>query len=87
MIDDKNHKQIINCILRCGFINLLKMHFNYDIDELISLIIKDKKNENGKVKLVLPKEIGKCEYNVEVNLDIIESCLREFIYERNKIIN
>jgi 3-dehydroquinate synthase len=83
-LSKEENLKIKNCILNLGFRDLLKMNFNYyNLNELTDLIIKDKKNENQKIKLVLPNKIGKCEYNVEVSLDIIKDHLKDFLSERS----
>ena len=35
--------------------------------QLVSLLMHDKKNAHGKIQFTLPKNIGDCQYNVEVS--------------------
>ena len=53
----------------------LPVVYNGDLEEIFLMLFKDKKNTSGKIKWVLPKGIGKCIYDVEVDNDIIKQAI------------
>jgi 3-dehydroquinate synthase len=64
--------------------NFPKVTFNeLDIEEVIKLLIYDKKNNNGKIYFVLLSDFGKHKLNREVSNNLI---LRAFKYYKNFII-
>jgi 3-dehydroquinate synthetase len=64
--------------------NFPKVTFNeLDIEEVIKLLIYDKKNNNGKIYFVLLSDFGKHKLNREVSNNLI---LRAFRYYKNFII-
>ena len=66
-------------IKKYGFKELIGKKFNFSITDLIKLMKKDKKNQNGEIKMVLPTKIGKCKYDVFVKPEIIKDCLKEIL--------
>ena len=58
-----------------------KVSFTYEeIEEIIKLLIYDKKNDSGKVLFVLLNDIGNCQLNCEVSNDLI---FEAFEYYKN----
>ena len=49
-----------------------------DIEEIIKLLIHDKKNSHGKINFVLIKEIGKPILDVEVENSLIKSAFNYY---------
>ena len=80
MLSNEDEKRIKECIMNCGFKKLLEKNFNYDIQELLTFVIRDKKNDNGKIRFVLPREIGRCEYDIEIEPNVIRLYLEEFLH-------
>jgi len=39
----------------------------HEVEQLVSLLMHDKKNENGKIQFTLPISIGNCKYDIEVS--------------------
>ena len=50
-----------------------------DFDELIQLMYKDKKNENGKISFVLLSDFGKAHYDQFIDEDLIKEALTYYI--------
>jgi 3-dehydroquinate synthase len=40
---------------------------NDEVEPLVSLLMHDKKNRNGKIQFTLPLSIGNCKYDVEIS--------------------
>ncbi len=58
-IKNNDYKTIENHIKKANFnINLLEIHKNWDKDNLVSHLYKDKKTQNGKLTFILPEKIG-----------------------------
>ena len=72
-------KKIVNLLNKCGFENVLKMKFDFKIDDILNIIKKDKKNVSGAVKMSLPVKIGKSKYNIEVQEKIIIECVKNVL--------
>lgn len=49
----------------------------FSSDEMLHAMRGDKKNENGKIKLILPHSIGKCEIHTELSSSEIQHILEE----------
>jgi 3-dehydroquinate synthase len=47
-------------------------------DSILALIMQDKKNENGKVRMALLDDIGSCKIDVEVSADVIRDAIDLF---------
>lgn len=47
-------------------------------DKILALVMQDKKNENGKVKMSLIDEIGSCKIDIEVSADEIRDAINYF---------
>ena len=69
-------RKIVNLLNKCGFENVLKMKFNFKIEDILNIIKKDKKNVSGSVKMSLPVKIGKSKYCVEVPEKLIVECVK-----------
>ena len=74
-------KRIYQCLEKYGVDKLLKIICKnakiFNENALIRVIQKDKKNQNGKIKMVFPLKIGKCKYDIlvsknEIILNMIE---------------
>ena len=83
ILSRKKKKKIYYCLCKYGLTKLLKqMHSNiniFNLKQLLLVIKKDKKNQKGEIKMVLPTKIGKCKYDVCVKQEIIENCLMEIL--------
>ena len=70
---------IYQCLKKYGVGELLKVLKNnkeiFKTDSLLSVIQKDKKNQNGAIKMVLPVKISKCKYDVLITEKEIKECL------------
>ena len=53
---------------------------NYNIQEIINLLIHDKKNSHGKINFVLIKKIGKPVYDIEVKNETIIDAFNYYSY-------
>ena len=62
-------------------VNLNKIYSKKNISKILSFMMKDKKNNNNKINLVLLKKIGKVNYNCQFN----DSRLYRFF--SNELIN
>lgn len=51
------------------------------IDLIIEMMKQDKKNDNGKIKMVLLKSIGDSLFNIEVNEKLIEEGLKNYLLD------
>lgn len=79
LLSQKNYNKIKELIIKYGFKNLINKKFNFSTTDMLKLMKKDKKNQNGKIKMVLPAKIGKCKYDVFVKPEIIKDCLKEIL--------
>ncbi|MDD2840682.1 MAG: 3-dehydroquinate synthase [Rickettsiales bacterium] len=50
----------------------LPIKYEGNLEEIYSILLKDKKNSFNKIKLVLPQHLGKCLFDVEVEESIIK---------------
>ena len=75
----QEYEKIKNLIKKYGFEELIGKKFEFSLKDVMKLIKKDKKNQNGEIKMVLPTKIGKCKYDIFVKPEIIESCLIEIL--------
>ena len=78
MISQNEVEKIANILVKYGFENLINQKFNLKIDDMIKIMQKDKKNKNGKIKMVLPTKIGSCKYNIDVSEAQIKEVLKEY---------
>ena len=82
-LSNEDANKIYQCLEKYGIKELLKkMRKNikiFNTKTLLDIIKKDKKNQNGCIKMVLPTKIGKCKYDVCVEQEIIENCLMEIL--------
>ena len=74
-IDECDFERILNVLESYGFKTKTEIS---DYDKVISIMMKDKKNSNGKIRFILPTKIG------EVN--IFDDVLKEEIIESLKVI-
>ena len=79
LVSQKNYNNIKELIINYGFKNLINKKFNFSTTDILKLMKKDKKNQKGEIKMVLPTKIGKCKYDVCVKQEIIENCLMEIL--------
>jgi 3-dehydroquinate synthase len=50
----------------------------YDENEVMSLMLQDKKNKGGKILMALPEGIGKAKWDVGVGEDLIKKAFRYY---------
>ena len=79
MFSPDDTKKIVNLLNKCGFEDVLKMKFDFKIDDILNIIKKDKKNVSGAVRMSLPIKIGKSKYNIEVQEKIIIECVKNVL--------
>ena len=79
LLSQKEYEKNKNLIEKYGFEWLIRKKFDFSLKESIKLMKKDKKNQNGEIKMVLPTKIGKCKYDVCVKPEIIKDCLKEIL--------
>ena len=72
-------KMNTRAIKKYGFESLINRKFNFQLNEMMQIMRKDKKNQNGNIKMVLPTKVGKCKYDVCIKQEIIENCLMEIL--------
>lgn len=75
LISMEDAQQIIQVILRWYHPS------NYNLpeyDQLRGFISQDKKNSGGAIKMSLPTAIGKVEYNISVDHEMVQSCYEIF---------
>ena len=78
MISQNEVEKIANILVKYGFENLINQKFNLKTEDIIKIMQKDKKNKNGKIKMVLPTKIGSCKYNIDVSEAQIKEVLKEY---------
>ena len=81
MISQNEVEKIANILVKYGFENLINQKFNFKTEDIIKIMQKDKKNKNGKIKMVLPIKIGVCKYNIDVSEAQIKEVLTEYCNE------
>ena len=74
-LDQQSSEQVIN-YLSAVYSDIGSGYLN-NVQEVIELIQKDKKNKSGKLLFSLLEEIGKCTYDVEVQEDEIYHSIRK----------
>lgn len=78
-----NAKKIYQCLKKYDVEKLLKTLCKntktFNENALIQVIQKDKKNQNGKIKMVLPVKIGRCKYDILVNKNEVIWAIREVL--------
>lgn len=79
LLSNNEQEKIKNLIKKYGFESLINRKFNFQLNEIMQIMRKDKKNQKGEIKMVLPTKIGKCKYDVCVEQEIIENCLMEIL--------
>ena len=79
LLSNNEQEKIKNLIKKYGFESLINRKFNFQLNEIMQIMRKDKKNQKGEIKMVLPTKIGKCKYDVCVKQEIIENCLMEIL--------
>ena len=63
-MDRKNYKKIINHFNKFNLPRNINNFFSKkDIKKILSFMLKDKKNKNEKINLILLKKISKVNYN------------------------
>lgn len=72
---------IKKCLERYELNTHLGNYFKNKTQQLIDLMLKDKKNEDNAIKLALPNKIGNCLYNITVDISIVKSCIESFLHE------
>ena len=81
MISQNEVEKIANILVKYGFENLINQKFNLKTEDIIKIMQKDKKNKNGKIKMVLPAKIGAGKYNIDVSETQIKEVLLEYCNE------
>lgn len=84
MFSKHDFEEIYNLIIQHGFEKIVKTKFGFSVDDVLKLVKKDKKNRNGKIKMVLPVKIGKCKHDIDVEPKVIKSCLKDILNESGK---
>ena len=81
ILSSSNADKIYQCLQKYGVEKLLKIicknDKTFNENELIKVIQKDKKNQKGAIKMVLPVKIGKCKYDILVNKNDIILAIRD----------
>ncbi|WP_212113139.1 3-dehydroquinate synthase [Candidatus Shikimatogenerans silvanidophilus] len=75
-LSKKEYNDICNTFLKVPEINIKKNIYKKK-NEILSMLIYDKKNKNGKIYFSLLNKIGKCIYNKEIKNNIIEESLKK----------
>lgn len=79
-LSNEDANKIYQCLEKYGIKELLKkMKKNikiFNTKTLLDIIKKDKKNQKGAIKMVLPTKIGKCKYDVLITEDEIKNALK-----------
>lgn len=68
-------KQIKNILLLYN----LPISYNCNLDDVYLGLFKDKKTIKNKIKFILPKGIGKCDIDIEVEENIIEEGIKNIL--------
>ena len=76
LLSNNEQEKIKNLIKKYGFESLINRKFNFQLNEMMQIMRKDKKNQNGNIKMVLPTKVGKCKYDIYVNPEVIQDCLK-----------
>ena len=76
LLSNNEQEKIKNLIKKYGFESLINRKFNFQLNEMMQIMRKDKKNQNGEIKMVLPTKVGKCKYDICVKPEIIQDCLK-----------
>lgn len=76
MISEADLQKIQNYILKIyGKVEITSAQIN----EIVPLTLQDKKNSHGKVKFSLIREIGNCDFDIEINADQMTEALHYYI--------
>ncbi|MCB0354273.1 MAG: 3-dehydroquinate synthase [Bdellovibrionales bacterium] len=67
-------ERIEKCVERQGLPT--RLSFEFDLDKLFDLLLRDKKNRNNQIRWVLPKKIGDTERDVICSREEIEAASR-----------
>ena len=80
ILSNKNSNKIYKCLNKYGISDLFeKVKKNIEIfneTQLLGIIKKDKKNQNGIIKMVLPIKIGKCKYDILIKENEIKNVFK-----------
>ncbi len=76
MLDDLSFQKITTYILK--IFGKVKFDAN-EVASIANLTLQDKKNKGNKILCVLPTEIGKAVWDVEITLDEVENALRFYL--------
>ena len=79
LFSQQDFETIKNLISQFGFKKLITTKFDFSINDIFHVMKKDKKNQNGNIKMVLPAKIGKCKYDIYVKPEIIKHCLKDLL--------
>ena len=79
LLSRNEREKIVTLIKKYGFENLINQKFDFSLNEITAIMQKDKKNQKGCIKMVLPVKIGKCKYDIEVGQEVIRDCLKEIL--------
>ena len=79
LLSHEEREKIVTLIKKYGFENLINQKFDFSLNKIMTIMQKDKKNQNGCIKMVLPVKIGKCKYDVYVKPELIQGCLKEIL--------
>lgn len=74
-ISDSDLKRIKNILINYD----LPISYKGNLNEIYSMLLKDKKNVAGKIKFVLPNAIGSCDFDIEIEEDIIKSAIERIL--------
>lgn len=53
----------------------LPIEYNGNVNDIYSILLKDKKNSFNKIKFVLPHNLGKCLFDIEVEESVIKEAI------------
>lgn len=73
-IKDQQIKEVINLLNRIDL--PVKFPQDIDIDKYLKIMMHDKKINNGKLSLIIPKDIGKAQIYRDVSLELIRDALK-----------
>ncbi|HSQ97569.1 MAG TPA: 3-dehydroquinate synthase [Rickettsiales bacterium] len=74
-MSDNDLKRIKNILVSYN----LPISYKGNLNEIYSMLFKDKKNIAGKIKFVLANEIGSCDFDIEIEEDIIKSAIKNIL--------
>jgi 3-dehydroquinate synthase len=79
-IDEDKYQKIFNHLQKCGFeLNLKNIRENWNQENLIKHLFKDKKIENNQLTFILLDRIGKAQIYKKISLEDFSKVLKKFL--------